>query len=107
MQYDINFWCGITLWPAICPLWLHHNNQPAMTEPSSPSVPVYVTAASQSVAASPNSLSTSSSNRNNNEEEEAPLSTYYCRVYLESEKAGSNDLHVLFANYLTVSKWKQ
>ncbi len=55
-----------------------------------------MTAASQSVAASHNSLSTSSSNRNDGEEE-APLTTYYCRVYFESEKAGSKDLRVLFA----------
>jgi hypothetical protein len=61
-----------------------------MTEPTTP----HVMAASPSVGASPTSLS---DDANGDEEEEPPVSSLYCRVYFESEKAGSKDLRVLFA----------
>ncbi len=69
-----------------------------MTKPATPCV----MAASPSVAASPNSLSaaaaaaTTTSN-NNDEEEEPSISSYYCHLYFESEKAGLKDLRILFA----------
>jgi hypothetical protein len=72
-----------------------NNNQQVTTKPATPRV----TAASPSVAASPTSLSDAAATTSNNDEEgeEASVSTYYCWVYFESEKAGSKDLHVLFA----------
>ncbi len=75
-RFHVEKQCDITFWPPICPLWLHHNNQQAMTEPSTPSVPVCVMEASQSVALPVTTVSlllvlTGMTN----EEEEAPLST--------------------------------
>jgi hypothetical protein len=62
-----------------------------MTMPTTPQV----TAASPSVAASTTSVDDDATN--DDVEEEAPVSSLYCRVYFESEKAGSKDLRVLFA----------
>jgi hypothetical protein len=62
-----------------------------MTEPATP----HVMAASPSVAVRPTSLS---DDTNNGAAEEAAVSSFYCLVYFESEKAGSKDhLRVLFA----------
>jgi hypothetical protein len=55
------------------------NNQQVMTEPGA-TPPAMAT--SPSVAASPTSLSDDS---NDDEEEDAPVSSFYCRVYFESE----------------------
>jgi hypothetical protein len=65
----------------------NNNQQVRMTEPATPNA----TAASLSVAARP-----ASSSNNDDEEEEPSVSSYYCRMYFKSEKAGSKDLHVLF-----------
>jgi hypothetical protein len=54
-----------------------------------------VTAAA--AATTTTTTTTTSNNDDNHDEEEASVSTYSCRVYFESEKAGSKDLHVLFA----------
>jgi hypothetical protein len=74
-----------------CPLSMCNSNHQVVTDPATP----HMMPAAPSVATSPTSLSDDADN--DDKEEVAPNSSFYCRMYFKSEKAGLKDLPLLFA----------